>query len=111
MQEKLTAFIRMQEARKDRPLRAGDRHQRPEPPPGPHQKLRVFAQRDDPGAVPGKKGGGLMPCKYKVAFEGFAYVVADSEAEAIAKYNDGDYAYMEQTEVEAAEIDDFEVYL
>lgn len=52
-----------------------------------------------------------MPCKYKVSFEGFAYVVADSEAEAIAKFNDGDFVYMEQTEVEAAEIDDFEVCL
>ena len=52
-----------------------------------------------------------MPCKYKVTFVGFAYVVADSEAEAIAKYNDGDFVYMEQTEVEAAEIDDFEVCL
>ena len=52
-----------------------------------------------------------MPNKYKVSFEGFAYVVADSEAEAIAKYNDGDFVYMEQTEVEAAEIDDFEVCL
>lgn len=52
-----------------------------------------------------------MPDKYKVSFVGFAYVVADSEAEAIAKFNDGDYIYMEQTEVEAAEIDDFEVRL
>ena len=52
-----------------------------------------------------------MPGKYKVSFVGFAYVVADSEAEAIAKFNDGDCVYMEQTEVEAAEIDDFEVRL
>ena len=52
-----------------------------------------------------------MPDKYKVSFVGFAYVVAGSEAEAIAKYNDGDCVYMEQTEVEAAEIDDFEVCL
>ena len=52
-----------------------------------------------------------MPDKYKVSFVGFAYVVADSEAEAIAKFNDGDCVYMEQTEVEAAEIDDFEVWL
>ena len=52
-----------------------------------------------------------MPGKYKVTFVGFAYVVADSEAEAIAKFNDGDCVYMEQTEVEAAEIDDFEVCL
>ena len=52
-----------------------------------------------------------MSGKYKVSFVGFAYVVADSEAEAIAKYIDGDFVYMEQTEVEAAEIDDFDVYL
>lgn len=52
-----------------------------------------------------------MPDKYKVTFEGLAYVLADSEAEAIAKFNDGDYAYMEQTKIEAAEIDDFEVRL
>lgn len=52
-----------------------------------------------------------MPDKYKVTFEGFAYVVADSEAEAIAKFNDGDFVYMEQTEVEAAKVDEFEVSL
>ena len=52
-----------------------------------------------------------MPDKYKVTFEGFAYVVADSEGDAIAKFNDGDFVYMEQTEVEAAEVDEFEVCL
>ena len=57
------------------------------------------------------KGGGIMPDKYKVSFVGFAYVLADSEAKAIAKFNDGDFVYMEQTEVEAAEVDDFEVIL
>ena len=52
-----------------------------------------------------------MPDKYKVSFEGFAYVAADSEAEAIAKFNTGDSIYMELTEVEAAEVDEFEVRL
>lgn len=52
-----------------------------------------------------------MPDKYKVSFLGFVYVTANSEAEAIAKFNDGDCVYMEQTEVEAAEVDDFEVIL
>lgn len=52
-----------------------------------------------------------MPDKYKVSFVGFAYVTADSEGDAIAQYIAGDCVYMEQTEVEAAEIDDFEVRL
>lgn len=52
-----------------------------------------------------------MSDKYKVTYEGFAYVLADSEAEAIDKYYDGDYVYMEPTEVEAAEVDEFEVSL
>ena len=52
-----------------------------------------------------------MSGKYKVTFVGFAYVVADSEAEAIAKFIDGDFVDMEQTDVEAAEVDEFEVRL
>lgn len=52
-----------------------------------------------------------MPDKYKVSFVGFAYVTADSEGDAIAQYMAGDYIYMEQTEVEAAKVDEFEVSL
>lgn len=47
--------------------------------------------------------------KYKVYFNGFAYVEADSEEEAIEKYNEGDEIYKEEDEPTAEEVDDFAV--
>ena len=45
--------------------------------------------------------------KYKVCYEGFAYVEADSEEEARELFDDEDFAYREQEVTEITEVDDF----
>ena len=50
-----------------------------------------------------------MAKKYRVSFEGFSYVLADSEEEAIASFTDDDFIYLEQTKIEAEEVEEFEV--
>lgn len=45
--------------------------------------------------------------KYKVCYEGFAYVEADSEEEARELFEDEDFAYREQEVTEITEVDDF----
>ena len=52
------------------------------------------------------KGGVIM--KYKVYFQGFSYVEADSEDEAVEFYQD-DLIYSEQEVTLVEEIDDFVV--
>lgn len=49
--------------------------------------------------------------KYKVNFNGFAYVEADSEDEAIEKFNCGDDTYCEYETNAVEEADDFTDFL
>lgn len=46
--------------------------------------------------------------KFKVAFSGFAYVIASDEEEAKEAFDDGEYAYCEYT-ADAEEVDEFTV--
>ena len=48
----------------------------------------------------------MLYVKYKVNFNGFAYVDADSEDEAIDKFNSGDYIYREFEADSAEEVSD-----
>lgn len=45
--------------------------------------------------------------KYKVLFDKWAYVEADSEDEALEKAADDDIVYSEEEPIEAKEIDEF----
>lgn len=45
--------------------------------------------------------------KYRIDYEGFMYVEADSPEEAEQKYFDGDYIYDESGEYEVSEVSDF----
>ena len=45
--------------------------------------------------------------KYKVFFDKWAYVEADSEDEAMDKAADGDTVYEEDEPIEASEVDEF----
>lgn len=45
--------------------------------------------------------------KYKVIFNKWAYVEANSEDEALDKATDEDFVYEEEEPVEATEVDDF----
>ncbi len=49
--------------------------------------------------------------KYKIEYEGFMYVEADSREEAEQKYFDDDYIYVETGEYEVFEVSDFIVDL
>lgn len=42
---------------------------------------------------------------YKVSFSGFAYVEADSAEEAMEKYNNDDFVYMEVNPGKAEEVE------
>lgn len=53
----------------------------------------------------GAEGG--MSMKYKVIFNKWAYVEADSEDEALDKAADGDTVYEEEEPNEVSEVDEF----
>ena len=45
--------------------------------------------------------------KYRIDYEGFMYVEADSPEEAEQKYFDGDYIYDESGDYEISEVSEF----
>lgn len=45
--------------------------------------------------------------KYKVKFEGFAYIEADDVEEAEEKFDDEDYAFCEYRTTEIEEVEEF----
>ncbi len=47
--------------------------------------------------------------KYKVCFEGFAYVDADDYGDAMDKVDDGEVVYMEQEYLTVTEVDEFDI--
>lgn len=53
----------------------------------------------------------MLYVKYKVNFNGFAYVEADSEDEAIEKFDCGDDMYREYETDAVEEADDFTDFL
>lgn len=53
----------------------------------------------------------MIYVKYKVNFNGFAYVDADSEDEAIDKFNSGDDIYQELEADSAEEVSDYPIYI